>query len=208
MRTVLSIYSEIKKIAGNYNIIIYDDFIGDKTFIWHLKKNTESLILPSKKLTVSERLKLVISELRKRNTENIYLTPVIRELLDSGKQIQGFSSNKFMGDFKIEDDSSSSSIECEICGKEIEASENMPMLQTCQSCLRSQVRYNIEYSKCHKETMGRYCLDCPTKIYINCNIIKKTLNPEINGAPPKIKSSRLNRFGAAVITSNAQYFNR
>ncbi len=80
-----------------------------------------------------------------------------------------------------------------------------------------QVRYNIDYLKCSKETTGRYCLDCPTPVFKKCIVAKRKLNPEkfldieIQNSETAIKPkpSKLNRLSALSSRfSNAQSFVR
>ncbi|MBP7652832.1 hypothetical protein KA977_05375 [Candidatus Dependentiae bacterium] len=208
MNSNQELYLEIKKIAVAHNIIIFDDFIGEKTFVWHIKKNSESLIMPAKNLDLSDRLNLIIKELKNKNLDNVFLLPKIRDIIEHGNIKMSVNHHENKSINKSEDI-------CEICGKGLDSpSKKYSMLNVCQTCLRSQVRYDINYSDCRKETTGRYCIDCPSNIYKNCSVIKKTLNPEIDvnlsksNMEHKFKSSRMNRLSSTRLLSNDNSFIR
>ena len=203
MNTNEELYFEVKKLANNHNITIDDSFIGEKTFVWRIKKSSESLIMPAKKLNLSERLNLLLRELKIRNLENVFLLPKIRESIEL--------SDTFLKEEKVPAHSET----CELCGKKLDFNQKkFSMINICQSCIRNQVRHNINYSECKKEFTGKYCIDCPTNIYKNCPVMKKTLNPDINSEvllsdkTSRIKSSRLNRLGSARLLSNDNNFIR
>lgn len=159
--------------------------------------------MPAKNLNISERLSLLLIELKLRNLENIFLLPKIREIIEF--------SNISVKEEKVLAHPET----CELCGKELDSNpKNFSMINICQNCIRNQVRHNINYSECKKEFTGKYCIDCPTNIYKKCPVIKKTLNPDINpevllsDKSSRIKSSRLNRLGSARFLSNDNNFIR
>ncbi len=162
------IYEELKKIADNYNIKIYDDFIGEKTFIWRISRQNEVLIMPARDMDIQKKIELLLTELKNLNLENSFIMPNIREL------IENYNKDSY------ENLDEEKKIYCEVCGKEIDEkiSNKTSMLQICNLCLRMQIRHNIDYLNCTKKTMGRYCLDCPVKIFKNCTIAQKKIQPE------------------------------
>jgi len=68
---------------------------------------------------------------------------------------------------------------CEVCNKPIDKyPKKLTFLSICEKCLRAQIRYNIFYRDCKKDSVGKYCLDCPSEIYNNCKLIKTSFLPE------------------------------
>jgi len=87
----------------------------------------------------------------------------------------------------------------------------MQMLTVCQTCLRNQVRYNIDYLNCSKNKTGRYCLDCPSRVYKKCPLMNKTLKllpPGFVQNNKIVRPSRMNRLSNQRFTSDASDFQR
>jgi hypothetical protein len=153
-------YYKIKNFVKNFNIKIDDSFVGTETFIWRLRKKRESLIRPAKQCSLKDRIDLIIYELKKRNVKQNYF---IIELLNYWNNFTGLKLHK------------TKNKKCKLCGLEFDPEKTkFSFLSICQNCLRAQVRYNIDYINCNRTVSGRYCLDCPTKIYEKCPVINKT----------------------------------